>query len=88
MNRSLKTATFLLVSSILCLLISKFAVIPLALSVYSIVKNISEKTDSSKISKIDIIIIIMLILCVISTFVLLSVSWSEVIEELRSQNIK
>ena len=82
MNRSLKTSTYLLIASVLCLLVSKFAVIPLALAVYNLVKTISEKTDSNKLSKIDIIIIVMLILCVISTIVLLSLTMPEVVKEL------
>lgn len=82
MNRSLKTSTYLLIASVLCLLVSKFAVIPLALAVYNLVKTISQKTDSKKLSKIDIIIIVMLILCVISTIVLLSLSLPEVVNAL------
>lgn len=74
MEKRLKCTTTLLILSVLVTsLISKLACIPLALSVYRLVKLLSEKQDvsSDKMSSAEVWIIALLVLSVSLTMIML-----------------
>ncbi len=74
MEKRLKRTTTLLILSVLVTsLISKLACVPLVLSVYRLVKLLSEKQDTSsdKMSSVEIWIIVLLVLAVSLTMIML-----------------